>query len=155
MQKNTATGYRSCCICLCALERPGSGCEGLFPAQNPNHHPSVQLTDYLMVDWCLVSRLCGTVSAMICTSRSKSISLAIVDTTDEAHELAHCVTVEVRWPERVFCDSPPRREDNKICHSSTCRAHDEYVSYSRLMHLQPRDQNRTWPYAITSSSLLS
>lgn len=54
------------------------------------------------------------------TSWQKTLLLGLVGASNEAHELTHGVAVVVWRPEGMLCNSPPWREDHKVCHCCAC-----------------------------------
>jgi hypothetical protein len=47
---------------------------------------------------------------------SESFFFGIVGARNVAHELAHCVAVEIGWAEGMLGDKPPGWEDHEIQH---------------------------------------
>lgn len=54
------------------------------------------------------------------TSWQEALLLGLVGASYEAHELTHRVAVVVWRPEGMLCNSPPWREDHKVCHRRAC-----------------------------------
>ena len=54
------------------------------------------------------------------TSWQKALLFGLVGASYEAHKLTHEVAVVVWRPEGVLCNSPPWREDHKVCHCCAC-----------------------------------
>ena len=55
------------------------------------------------------------------TARDKTTFLGIIFAVNQAHILAHAVTVEVWRSECLLSDHPTRREDNKVSDGGTGR----------------------------------
>ena len=54
------------------------------------------------------------------TSWQKALLFGLVGAAYEPHELTHGVAVVVWRPEGMLCNSPPWREDHKVCHCRAC-----------------------------------